>query len=463
MDEYHKLAKLITYRLTGFRIDALYDQHALWGSFMQVPVTFKAVFLGALASLTCILAVDHLPERRTAIYPAPNLSAHNFVEPTASGQVSWTNEEKLHFQCNMISQEGYSNCGINISLKNDDKNFDLSEYDAIYLKAKLDSPEKWLRLFTDSWLNEYSTTNANAIQIAQALIRATDLTQGVTIDLRRISIPDWWIQRFTDAPIKYTYPHFSETTAIGLVLGAPMELGAHDIKLEEIAFVGRLITVEELYPILLAAWLAAFLLSVLLRFITIQKRLAQERLATQTLSQESEKYKKLSMTDPLTGVLNRNGLEAALSDFYKDLQENEQVTLLVLDLDHFKNINDKCGHDIGDLVLKRTAKTLQNNIRQSDYLARWGGEEFIIAVRNTEATGALILAETLRQRIAALDFAIDPSLKVTISIGITTFSANDEFEQAFKCADDALYQAKHKGRNCAVLGQEITAKKKKLA
>lgn len=430
---------------------------------MQVPIAFKTVLLGAVASLACIVAVDHLPERRTVIYPAPNLSAHYFTEPSSTGVASWINEEKRHFQCDMHSREGYSHCGINISLKNGDKNFDLSEYDAIYLKASLNSPEKWLRLFTFSWLNEYSTNNEDATQTAQALVHATDLEQGVTIDLRQINIPDWWIQRFNDAPTNYTYPHFSETTAIGLLLGAPMELGHHEVQLEEIIFIGKLITTEELYPILLAAWLAAFLLSVLLHFITIQKRLAQERLTSQTLSQESEKYKKLSMTDPLTGVLNRNGLEAALSDAYKDLQENEQVTLLVLDLDHFKKINDECGHDIGDLVLKRIAKTLQNNIRQSDYLARWGGEEFIIAVRNTKATGALILAETLRQRIAALDFAIDPSLKVTISIGISTFSANDEFEQAFKCADDALYQAKHKGRNCAVLGQEITAIQKKLA
>ena len=420
---------------------------------MQVPVTFKAVFFGALVSVASIFAVDHLPERRTVIYPAPNLSAHFFTEPSTSGQARWTNEEKLHFQCDMHDREGYTNCGINISLKNGEKNFDLSEYDAIHLKANINSSEKWLRFFTYSWLHEYSKTNDDATQIAQVLILASDIKKGVTIDLRQVNIPDWWIQRFSDAPTKYSHPYFRETTALGLVLGAPMELGIHNVQLEQITLIGRLISVEEFYPFLLSCWLFAFLFSTLFNFLGIKNRLKKEQLATQELSQESEKYKKLSMTDPLTEALNRNGLESALTNNHKRLKDNEDISLLILDLDHFKKINDERGHDIGDLALKHIANILQGSIRQSDYLARWGGEEFLVVTPNTGTSGALALAEKLRREIATTDFAIDPPLKVTVSIGISSFSANGDFEQAFKCADDALYQAKHKGRNCVVLGK----------
>lgn len=420
---------------------------------MQVPVTFKAVFYGALASLACIIAVDHLPERRTIIYPASNISAHHFTEPSTAGRASWTNEDKLHFQCDMYSREGYSNCGVNLSLKNGEKNFDLSGYDAVYLKATINSPEKWLRFFTESWLNEYSATNADATQTAQALIRTADIAKGVTINLRQINIPDWWIQRFHDAPTNYTYPHFRETEAIGLVLGAPMELGVHDVKLEQVVFVGKLIAVEKVYPIILAAWLAAFLLYFLYNFFIIKNRLAQEKLTTQVLSQESEKYKKLSSTDPLTGVLNRNGLESALNGIYKKLEDNEKVILLILDLDHFKIINDERGHDIGDLVLKGIVNTLKENVRNSDYIARWGGEEFIIVTHNTDISGAIPLAEKLRREISATNFPVEPPLQVTASIGISIFNADCDFEKAFKCADEALYQAKSQGRNCSILGK----------
>ncbi len=159
--------------------------------------------------------------------------------------------------------------------------------------------------------------------------------------------------------------------------------------------------------------------------------------------------------DPLTQVFNRRYFEERLRSefFFATRHPNKTLSLLLLDLDHFKSVNDTFGHQTGDMVLNTIADLLEKATRAEDVLARYGGEEFVILCRQTTLQKALILAERIRNRIAEYRFAVEEStFSITVSIGVTALpNSNVETpEDFFKAADDALYQAKDRGRNQVV-------------
>jgi diguanylate cyclase (GGDEF)-like protein len=151
--------------------------------------------------------------------------------------------------------------------------------------------------------------------------------------------------------------------------------------------------------------------------------------------------------DYLTGVANRRAITQMLQQSLARAQEvGEELSVLLLDVDHFKRINDTFGHDVGDQVLTEVTGTLRQHLRTTDTLGRWGGEEFIIVANRTESDEATALAERLRGIIASSSY-----LKVerlTISMGVSTSTLYDIPESLIKRADGALYQAKQGGRNC---------------
>ena len=122
-----------------------------------------------------------------------------------------------------------------------------------------------------------------------------------------------------------------------------------------------------------------------------------------------------------------------------------EFSILLLDIDDFKKINDSYGHDVGDYVLKTVAKTLKENTRTTDVVGRWGGEEFIIVCENTNLDGSKILAEHLRDIVYKTNF--EKVGNITISLGIAQFKENDTISSVFKRADNRLYIAKTTGKN----------------
>ncbi len=155
-------------------------------------------------------------------------------------------------------------------------------------------------------------------------------------------------------------------------------------------------------------------------------------------------------TDPLTGLYNRTALTDAFQREWKLSQRQQTpLSLLVLDIDHFKHINDTHGHAAGDAALVKIAKCLRQTVRGSDMLFRYGGEEFVVLLSNTASDGAELLAQRLLYRIAAMDCSdIAPGLRITTSIGVATLNHPEETpEQMLKRADEALYRAKRQGRN----------------
>ncbi|GAB4223855.1 MAG: GGDEF domain-containing protein [Gammaproteobacteria bacterium] len=160
---------------------------------------------------------------------------------------------------------------------------------------------------------------------------------------------------------------------------------------------------------------------------------------------------KHALHDPLTGVCNRTALESALKrDLDLAKRHKMPFSLLILDIDHFKAINDTYGHAAGDEYLKRFAKQIELCTRESDMVFRTGGEEFVILLSKTNQDGALLLAERIRQAIASLTCEYqDQAISTTVSIGTTTLdlTGQDNIETLLERADQAMYQAKQDGRN----------------
>lgn len=150
--------------------------------------------------------------------------------------------------------------------------------------------------------------------------------------------------------------------------------------------------------------------------------------------------------DPLTELYNRSYLFQELRSRIKSYQRSKQsFSILFIDIDHFKEINDTFGHQTGDKVLKIIALLMQEALRDEDKAFRYGGEEFIILAMYTNTEEAYLLAERLRTKIAKHDFKL--SYQVTISLGISEFQEDDTIDSLLTNADDAMYQAKTQGRN----------------
>ncbi|WP_373000469.1 diguanylate cyclase [Sulfurimonas sp.] len=165
-----------------------------------------------------------------------------------------------------------------------------------------------------------------------------------------------------------------------------------------------------------------------------------------TMIIEKEELEKKAFIDELTGIANRAKFNQVLeSETKKFKRYKEDLSLVMFDIDYFKNINDTFGHQVGDVILSSLSKLVGSNIRVVDFFARWGGEEFVILLPNTEITSAVSFAEHIRVYIE--DFVFTEELKVTCSFGVAQIGEDDTEESLLKRADEALYKAKNRGRN----------------
>lgn len=182
--------------------------------------------------------------------------------------------------------------------------------------------------------------------------------------------------------------------------------------------------------------------------------------ANKDLLEQVEDLSKKSYFDELTGLMSRRAFDEEMArrgpnilkkptpkDRQEDQEEPENVVFVIFDIDHFKKVNDTRGHNAGDVVLYEVAQTIRQYVRRSDMVARWGGEEMVVAFDGATLDGAKWKANFIRQKVEALNFDEYPDLHVTISGGLANSTDFRDTESFFRAADSALYESKNNGRN----------------
>jgi diguanylate cyclase (GGDEF)-like protein len=185
------------------------------------------------------------------------------------------------------------------------------------------------------------------------------------------------------------------------------------------------------------------LISRLRRRLSLARRL-------DALVKERDELKALSTTDGLTQLANHRAFQERLREEFRRAQRyDDPMAVILMDIDHFKDVNDTHGHLAGDEVLRMVAATLRSAVRETDFIARYGGEEFGVLLPKTHLAGALTVAERMSQSLRTGRAGVDGAIRVTGSFGVSGFPGRGvtTAEQLLKTADDALYRSKREGRN----------------
>ncbi len=419
-----------------------------------------SLLLGALLlTLAALVLHGFLPERRLTLLP-PQEDTHLwlYLDEAALGAdaIIWVDESAPHWRCIIPEDAAYHYCGMSAAFGEDStRGLDLSGYQRLEMEVVLSDNIRAVNLFLRNYNPAYATPeDPNSPQFVTVSLRAQDTAQPLAFDLEEFRVADWWLQD-RDLPRQYTRPEFGNIVALGVDLPSGKGPGSYDIRIERLDVVGVWISAERWYLGILVLWMLAIFTATSARLIRLRRRTLRDRERIRALSSSNlqlkhqrEEYRKLSTVDALTGALNRHGFAPVMERVFQE-RGDQPLALIVIDIDHFKRINDRRGHKVGDQVLSTIAAVILANTRQFDTLCRWGGEEFVLLCPGTDNVNAYLLAEKIRQMIFDIHFD-DSSLSVTASLGVASAEPQEDFQSLFTRADAALYEAKELGRNCTI-------------
>lgn len=361
--------------------------------------------------------------------------------------------KSIVLDCELSKKYEWPYCEIGILLASPPKGLDLTGFDSVsfdllYTGPGLHNVRFYMRNFEPGFskVGDYRTLKVNEIEFP------VDEKGTILIPMKFVRVASWWTVDM-NVPLFHSDMRIDNVPAVELTTGSLAEEGHHRIELRSIQFHGKRISQHRLLILLVSAWLAYGVLWLGVGFLHFRGRLKEssERLArlrsiNQALHLETRELAGQVRTDALTGTLNREGLRAFLVKQWNSQASAESaMTVIFADIDHFKQINDRHGHAVGDDVLREFARMVQDEIRATDRLVRWGGEEFLIVCPDTEARQGYALAEKLRQATQSHGWPHD--LKMSCSFGVSVHIGKEDFGDTIKRADDALYKAKAGGRN----------------
>ncbi len=437
---------------------------------------FNSILLLAIVvTLLAVSAQKFFPEKRLALWPA-NYVYYFYSSGEAVGQPNayWLDQDKGLWRCNYPKgdKSPYFICSFNAIFFPDQKGqgLDLRGYTHLKLKLKYSGISKKLRIMLRNFDPAYSNIDDNGSTKFQSVVLHTnDLVSEVNINLSEFVVGDWWLSDY-DIPRSLSGPDMSNIVTMGMDYVGPFEPGNMDIQVEKIELVGGWISAENWYLLILGCWMSGIFIFAVSRLIQLQAQTRHDVRIINELSknnaelqQEKDRFRRLSTVDPLTQAYNRFGIDQIVSTLMICNAEREQnrsapnFALIILDIDFFKRINDRRGHDAGDRVLQEISQIVNKAIRSQDFLGRWGGEEFVVILPSTTKQFALAMAEKIRLTIYETVFEPLNPLAVTASFGISDKLVDEDFGTTFKRADCALYIAKAEGRNCCVLAADELA------
>jgi diguanylate cyclase (GGDEF)-like protein len=407
--------------------------------------------------LTCVAVVAHrfLPQRRLTL-DSSRKDASFFLMQSNDGtpaQIQWVDQANFHFTCQIPKEAATQGCSFTYLLYSASANrgIDLSGFRTLNLAVRYAGDARYLRVAIRNFDPRFSRLeDSNSSKFNSVNLHPKDFARPLAIGLNEFSVPEWWVGQY-DLPRNQAQPDLSNATALSIDLLGDLAGTRHDVQIDRIEFAGDWISAEYWYLGILSVWMILGTTYGVSQWLLLRRKHREQRKKIHDLQSEKEKYQRLSTFDALTNVLNRHGIER----FVETLQAtNVSASVIVIDLDNFKRINDQRGHYGGDRVLRTVGEILRTHTRNTDGLGRWGGEEFVLVCPGASLAKAAELAEKLRHKIMETNFIPEDPLPITASFGVATSGAGQSFEDAFRQADQALYLAKSRGRNCVVAAAE---------
>jgi diguanylate cyclase (GGDEF)-like protein len=361
--------------------------------------------------------------------------------------------DTIAMKCLLVQKFGWPYCSVRFSLGSATRGMDMSDFDSISLDIRHRGPAPHrLRLY----LRNFEEGISNPAELNSQKVNEIEFEvpeQGIlTVPYDLLHTATWWV-KLRNSSLMESRVRLDNVTTVELSSGVDSTLGHHEIDLKSIRFHGKWISQNHLLIILVAAWFACGIVWPLLGALHLRStlrhreaRLAKLSALNEALELETRELAGQAFVDSLTGALNRQGLrELLLKRWNSSGSMADGVSIVFVDLDHFKSINDTRGHAVGDEVLRSFAQMAMSAIRSTDQLVRWGGEEFLIVCPGATARQAEAIAEKLRMSMTRREWPA--GLRVSASFGVTALARHEDFGDAIKRADAALYLAKSNGRN----------------
>ena len=338
------------------------------------------------------------------------------------------------------------------------KELDLRDFNRIRLWLFADGPTldhspAQVRVFLRNFDPAYAGSGA-AVDLKPHEVVFSPGAQPVPVELRlsQFAVSSWWAQSHP-LPVGLIGSQLDRVRIFSLSTGGKVVPGQHVIQLARAELIGTWVPPETFRLALVGLWMFSLLGYLAWESWSVRARLRRSqhgeralRRAHKELQKRSVGLEQLALRDPLTQVANREGLNRALDVLLQAQGElGFPLSVVFVDVDHFKRINDGHGHEVGDQVLVQLSQTLRANLPRDDLLARWGGEEFIVVMPQTPAEEAAAVAERLRQVLART--AWPAGLAVTASWGVAQADDEAGMDEAFRAADQAMYRAKRDGRD----------------
>jgi diguanylate cyclase (GGDEF)-like protein len=426
------------------------------------PRQSALLLIGILLTFFAVAAHRFLPERRLTLDSA-RPGANFFLMQSGSGapaQIQWVDQARMHFTCVFAKEAAGQSCSFTylLSPPSVEHGIDLSRYQTLSLAVRYAGKAHYVRVAIRNFDPRFSRVeDGNSAKFNSVNLHPRDLAQPLEIGLKEFTVPEWWLGQY-DLPRNYAHPDLRNATALSIDLLGDLSGTRHDIQIDRIELTGNRISAEYWYLGILSLWMTLATTYGVSQWVLLRRKHREQHQkihelvdSNAQLQNEKEKYQKLSTLDALTNVLNRHGIE----QFVESLRmTGVPASVIVIDLDHFKRVNDQRGHHSGDRVLKAVGEILRAHTRNTDGLGRWGGEEFILVCPGATLARAADLAEKLRHRIMETNFIPEDPISLTASFGVAAAHADQNFEDAFRQADQALYLAKSRGRNCVVAATE---------
>lgn len=433
-------------------------------NFLEMRRSGIYYILAVAITVGLISIYDYLPKRHYLLLPDAEAWAFSNDDGERGGnsEAQWLDRDYSHWRCTLREGVDVPDCAIGVALSSDPDDWtagiDFSNYQAILVDLDYKGPSRLIRIHMRNFdeqissPEDYSSAKFNKINL-----RVSDLNEPVRIELNEFQLADWWINDY-DIPRKWSQATFDRVTSFGLDFATPAPLGTHEIVIKRIEFVGVYLSHSTWYLLILNAWMLVILGSSIVRLRHLhvrsqrdKRRLKEMAAYAQSMKEQVKDFQELSQLDTLTGTYNRIGLQNIIDSTFERRRKNDGLSLILLDLDNFKKINDTYGHTQGDEVLKKIGELLSSSTRTEDTVARWGGEEFIILCPATSPEEAFTLAEKIRLHIKQLTFADHPDLGVSATFGISAVEFSETFATAFSRADTAMYAGKNAGRDCSII------------